>query len=230
VVEVTDLPLPWLNGVLGEIKLRGGSLRAGWEFEADDQQRLLLTSITPLTTGAFGAQQGPQTLFEKLDLRVTPRLRKSDQSVRVWLEALALRRDDQQILGGELAFRQPFAAEEGARADVNLQVDFDAIEGLPVLAEKLTGYPLPKGLTGKAEATVRLRPSLLGVEALDLAIKQTAAPELFRIKLEQPFALGLGGASPQLQNPRGPLARIALRELDLAWASPFDSVIVISRI
>ena len=221
VVEITDLPLPWLNGVLGEIKLLGGSLRAGWEFEVDDQQRLLLTSITPLTTGAFGAQQGLKTLFEQLDLRVTPRLRKSDQSVRVWLEDLALRRNDQQLLGGELAFRQPFAAEEGARADVNLQVDFDALGGLPVLAEKLTGYPLPKGLTGKAEATVRVRPSLLGVEALDLAIKQTAAPELLRIKLEQPFALGLGGASPQLQNPRGPLARIALRELDLAWASPF---------
>ncbi len=220
-LEITDLPLPWANGVLGGATLHGGLLRAGWEVAVDDQQRVVVSPITPLSTGAFSARQDGKTLVDGLSLSVQPSLRKSAQSIRVWLDQLTVQHQSSQLLGGALRLRQPVDAAESPRFDASLKVDLDAIKALPVVAENLQAYPLPGGLGASAELTLRLPAGQLGIEALDLRLAQSNAPDLLRIKAEKPFSLSLDGKLPSLHNANGTLARIALRGLDLAWLNPF---------
>lgn len=221
VLEITDLPLPWLNGLLGDVVLTGGMLRGGLEVAADDEQRLVATSITPLSTGPVAARQGDAPLFDDLSLTVMPRFRRSPQSIRVWFESLALTHAGQQLLAGELRARHPVDPAEGDGLGFDLSANVDALRAMPALAQRLTDYPLPAGLTAKVAASLRKKPATVEVNELDLSVAQTSAPGLFRLKAEQAFSVGLGSNGPSLHNPQGTLARLSVRQLDLAWASPF---------
>ena len=221
VVEVAGLPLPWLNGLLGELALSAGTLRGGFEVAADAQQRLLVTPVAPLLAGPATLSRAQSVVASGLTLQVMPEILRSKLSLAVSLKALELRQDARRLLNGQLRLRRKHAPDSPARLDLTLDLDLDAVTELPGIAPLLTQYTIPRGLAAHLETDLASSPGEVRVKNVLVGLAHGSAPELFKLKSQQAFSVALGAAAPVLRNPRGVLARVALRNLDLAWLSPW---------
>ncbi len=221
VIEVAGLPLPWLNGLLGEVALGEGALRGGFEVAADKHQRLVLNPVAPLIAGPVTVSRAQNVLVSGLTLQVLPKFLRSQRSLSVSLKALELRQDARRLLNGQVRLRQKHAPDSPARLDLTLDLDLDAITALPGIAPLVSQYALPQGLLAHLETDLESRPGEVRVKSVLAQLAHGSAPELFKLKSEQAFTVPLGTASPTQRNPRGVLARLEFRNLNLAWLSPW---------
>ena len=170
-----------------------------------------------MIAGPVTVSRAQNVLVSGLTLQVLPKFLRSQRSLSVSLKALELRQDARRLLNGQVRLRQKHAPDSPARLDLTLDLDLDAITALPGIAPLVSQYALPQGLLAHLETDLESRPGELRVKSVLAQLAHGSAPELFKLKSEQAFTVPLGTAPPTQRNPRGVLARLEFRNLNLAY-------------
>ena len=220
-LALSAIPLPWINGLLPDQPLEGGRLDAAFELAVGDKSQLQLLPLRPTTLGEVTIRAGEEVLVPRLQLSLLPRLTRSDARVRLRLEELTVTDGDRQLLGGKLVLTQPLppTADHPLRIAYDLAADVDALRALPPLAARGADFPLPDALRVKAKGNVDVRGTQLRIASLAASIAAPARPDLVKFDARQAFLLPVADAA--FENPRGELATVALRGIELAWVSAF---------
>lgn len=236
-LSVSQLPLPWFDGLLPGHSLVGGTLDAAFDIAADDEARLQVLPLTPLSIGVTTLRAGEDVLVPALRLTAQPRLTWSAEQLRLRVAALVLESAGRRLAGGKLVVTQPsraaVAAAAGTGADDaptaavpasltvthELDADVDALRALPALAARRDEVPLPDALRLATKGSVEQRGADSVVTSLRVALTQPAHPELLTLVARQPFVVPQGDAA--FTNPRGELATLALRGFELGWINAF---------
>jgi hypothetical protein len=220
-LTVSGVPLPWINGLLAGAQIDGGTLGAAFELATDDEARVQLLPLQPVTLSEFAVKAAGEVLAPRLQLSLLPRITKSDARVRVRVDELALTNGKQALLGGSLRITQPLPATDDTplRVSYALDADVDALTALPVLAARREQYPLPAALAVTAKGDLDLLGGQVTIAALDASVAQAARTALIRVLSRQAFVLPAAGSGKAFENPQGELATLSLRGFDLAWVS-----------
>lgn len=236
-LSVSQLPLPWFDGLLSGHSLVGGTLDAAFDITADDEGRLQVLPLIPLSTGVTTVRAGEDVLVPALRLTAQPRLTWSAEQLRLRVAELAIESAGRRLAGGKLVVTQPSrAAVSGATGTGTddapaaavpasltvtheLDADVDALRALPPLAARRDEVPLPDALRLATKGSVERRGGDIIVASLRAALAQPAHPELLTLVARQPFVVPQGDTA--FTNPRGELATLTLRGFELAWINAF---------
>ncbi|MGE3771519.1 MAG: hypothetical protein AB7I32_01240 [Gammaproteobacteria bacterium] len=134
--------------------------------------------------------------------------------------------DDTDAPSSTPAAPPPAPALPPLRIAYVLDADLDAVRALPPLAARRDEVPLPDGLRFDAKGAVELQGTQATVATLDAGLAQPTRPNLVELVARQPFALP--SADAPFENPRGELASLSLRGIDLAWITAFVPDVVLS--
>lgn len=235
------VPVPWANGLLQGRALTGGALDAAFELVIGDERRLQLLPLQAVTVGDVAVNAGDDVLVPALRLRLTPRLTRSDTRLRLRIDDLAIADGTRRLAGGRLTLSWPLvapampapvagadaaAATPAAAPDTPplriayvLDADVDALRALPAFDALRAALPLPEDLRLAAKGDVDVRGSEVTVASLEARLTLPARPDLATLVARRSFVLPAGDAP--FENPRGELATLALRDVDLAWINAF---------
>ncbi len=242
-LTLAAVPLPWFNGLLQGPTLDGGELSAAVELAVGEERRLQLLPVQALTLGEVAVRAGEELLLPALRVSLVPTLTKSEARLRLRLDDLTIADGTRRLAGGRITVTQPLSADETAvpaatstpaaatvrrplRIAYALDADVDAVRALPPLAARRDELPLPDGLRLDAKGDIDLQGTQATIANLDAGLGQESRPDLVRLVARQPFALPSGDAP--FENPRGELATLALRSLDLAWITAFVPDVVLA--
>ncbi len=242
-LALSGVPLPWVNGLLQGQTLEGGALHGAFELAIGDERRLQLLPLQPLTLGETRVKAGEDVLVPALRVSLLPQFTQSAERLRLRVDELSISDGERRLAGGKLTITQPLDAPAPAPATTDdpaatpaddaapvpaapplrlaytLDADLDAVRALPPLAARRDELPLPAALRLDAKGDVDLQGAQATIVELDAKLGQPTHPDLVKLVARQPFALPSG--DEPFVNPRGELAALSLRGIDLAWLAAF---------
>ena len=219
-ISVINIPLGWFSGVVPDTRIQG-ELNGRYSVAVDAEGRFKLDASAPTTLANLTIERGAALKLNALNLTVRPSASWSTEFVRFALNELTLLAGADELATLTVKVANPKLVEPRGMWRYRAQggINFDAVRAL--LPEQLVAYPLPAGLKLNFKALIAQRGQAVSIEKIEALVAAPDRPELIRANGVPAFHFQLGKGTPKLGNPTGSLAAVAVRGIDLAWASPF---------
>lgn len=220
-LDLPGVPLRWLTAFLPGYTITGGALAAAFELTTNAKSTLKLVPTTATTITALNVNQGEVNVLTNASASLKPSLSYSTKYLRGALAELVVKNGETTLASADLSFASPneFEQQRTFHLQSDGKLDVDAVGALPPLKARQTQYPLPSTLSLSYQGEATAQGSSLRLDKLNARLTQSQRPQLLSATLQQPFTLQLG--SEQQTNPRGSLLTLGVRDLQLAWLTPF---------
>ncbi|MFP4353305.1 MAG: hypothetical protein ACLFTU_10790, partial [Puniceicoccaceae bacterium] len=165
----TEVPLEWLDPVLGGLRLTGADLRGRFDFSGNPMKQLEISSEAPFEAAATNLSADGSVLLEDVAVSLSPRFVAGWEKAELALDDLHLSAGGHELLRGELEADAAFGAEEDFRANVNAEMEA-FLEGL--LSQDI-GDRLPEAAAAVRGRMIEMS-EILGPSSLGMSLAASA--------------------------------------------------------
>lgn len=213
----TEIPLEWLDPLLGGLRLKGADLQGRFDFSGSPLGQLIIASEVPFEARGANLSDDASVLLEDVALSLSPRLEIRSDKATVALDAIELGARGHDLLQGELGADIVFGAEkETMRASVNAEMEA-FIGGLlsqdlgDILPEAMTAAQSRVVATSKALGPSSLKMSLaasasgntITAESLSAELVRSEGGSLLEARLLHPVRVDFGEEGPEFKGLDG---------------------------
>jgi len=222
-LDVTELPLGWLDGMAPEVIIRGTVAATRFELSSDADAVVRLVPTAPMIIDGIAIEHGGTPLADGLRLALSPRIVRDDSGLHASLDDLTASSNELAIAAVKLTANMPAATDGTASTDLQLsgRFDIDPLLQQPGFTSLLTDVSLPQALSLHIDGKLKLAGDTIRIRALKARFSQPDRDDLVRAEAKQTFTIKTSDDGAQINNPAGELAAVSISDLDLAWLSPF---------
>ncbi|HKK18543.1 MAG TPA: hypothetical protein VJ952_07660, partial [Opitutales bacterium] len=212
----TEIPLEWLDPVLGGLRLRGADLRGRFDFSGHPLDHLVISSEAPFQAEGMTLDENGSVLLKDITISLSPRLEIWPDKGMLALDGLQVRAREDDLLQGQLKADIVFGGPETWRAGGEGEMEA-SVESL--LSRQL-GEILPAAASGAqlrmTEMTDALGPSSLKMswsaaadrneitaESLSAELVRRGGATLLEARLLNPVKMSLAGTGPEFEGMDG---------------------------
>ncbi|MFP4069846.1 MAG: hypothetical protein ACLFVC_06660 [Opitutales bacterium] len=222
----TEIPLEWLDPVLGGLRLTGADLRGRVDFSGNPLEQLVISSEAPFEAQGTNLSADGSVLLEEVAVAFSPRLEVRPDKAVAALNDLDFSARGQDLLRGELGADIAFGAEEKFHANVNAEMEAflegllsqDLEEILPEAATQAQSRVIemskalgPSSL--KMSLSASARDSAITAESLSAELVRREGGSLLEARLLNPVKMHFGETGPEFEGMDGTWLEAVSRDL-----------------
>lgn len=222
-LDIGGFLIAWFNAMLPDYEIVGGALTANLDVNTDEQGNFALASRQTVVIDDIRIDRDGETLVQNLKVQLTPQMKTTPEQTSVEVQDFSITIDDAEVATARIDVRAPGSAEGATPVHVKLAGDIhlDPVLAQPAVRSRLAELSLPQSLSLHFESALVQRESSVRIDELNIELSHAGNDKLIEIKSKQPFAIQTTKTGRTFDNPAGDLATIAVRDIELAWLTPF---------
>lgn len=165
----TEIPLEWLEPVLGGLRLTGANLSGRFDFSGSPLKHLVIAADAPFEAMGTTLSSADSVILEEVTVSLLPRFEVWPDKAKVALDNCHISARGHDLLQGELGADIVFGAAQPLRASVNVAMEA-FLAGL--LSQDL-GKMLPAAATAVQSRVIEMSDAL-GASSLKISVAASA--------------------------------------------------------